>query len=187
MSTDIEQELRELFREKADEAPLSTPRKPASAPSQVLRRGRRRQVGTVVGSVAVVALLVVGSVAGLQRILADGPEPLPTAGYDVFERSATVEAFTLSSPSDWFLVNEWPLSLTAAVEGTSGSSSFECQGTPVGEDIEEIPECSEVPGEATTELIPVPHGLPMIQLTNVDMGLDANACRDGIPASGAAL
>ena len=37
MSTDIEQELRELFREKADEAPLSTPRAPATAPLQVLR------------------------------------------------------------------------------------------------------------------------------------------------------
>ena len=150
---DMENELRELFRDKAGEAPLATP---ATAPPHVLRRGRRREIGTVVGSVAAVVVLIAGSVAGLQRLLDEGLEPLPTGGYDVFERTATIEAFTVTSPSDWYLVNKWPLSLTVAVEGTSGSSSFECQGTPVGEDIEEIPECSEARGEARTELIPVP-------------------------------
>jgi hypothetical protein len=170
---DIEQELRELFREKAGEAPLSTPRAPATAPPQVLRRGRRRQVGTVLGSLAVVAVLAAGSVAGLQRLLGD-QEPLPTGRYDVFERTATVEAFTVTSPSDWYLVNKWPESLQTAVTGTSGSSSFKCQAVPIGSGDE--PECVETVGEETSTPLPLPFGLPMIQLTNVDLGLSAVTC-----------
>ena len=72
MSTDFENELRDLFREKAGEAPLATPTLPASAPRQVLRRGRLRQAGTVLGSAVVIVALIVGSVAGLTRILGEG-------------------------------------------------------------------------------------------------------------------
>ena len=137
MTTDIENELRELFRDKAGEAPLAMPSTPAAAPPQVLRRGRRRQVATVVGAAAVVALLLVGSIAGVQGLLGRGPEPVPTGDYTVFQRTATVEAFTVTSPSDWYLVNKWPLSLQIAVQGTSGSSSFECQAPVVGGDVQE--------------------------------------------------
>ena len=94
MTTDIENELRELFREKAGEAPLAAPSTPAAAPLRVLRRGRRRQIATVVGAAAVVALLVVGSVAGVQGLLGRGAEPLPVGNYAVFQRTTTVEAFT---------------------------------------------------------------------------------------------
>lgn len=179
MTTDIENELRELFRDKAGEAPLAAP---ASAPPQVLRRGRRRQLGTVAGSLAAVVVVIAGSVAGLQRLLADGPEPLPTATYDVFERTATVEAFTVTSPSDWYLVNQWPLSMQIAVEGSGGASST-CAAVP-GND---VVECEDTPGVETRSPIPVPQGLPMLQLTNVDLGLDTNACEDEIPDAGAAL
>ena len=74
MTTDFENELRDLFREKAGEAPLATPTMPASAPQQVLRRGRLHQVGTVLGSAVVVVALIVGSVAGLTRILGEGQD-----------------------------------------------------------------------------------------------------------------
>src|SRR5262245_57462619 len=111
MTTDMENELRELFRDKAGEAPLATPTAPAAAPQQVLRRGRRHQIANATGAAAVVALLVVGSVAGVRGLLGRGPEPLPTGRhYAVFQRTATVEAFTITSPSDWYLVNDWPLS-----------------------------------------------------------------------------
>src|SRR5919204_3834053 len=112
---DIEQELRELFREKVGEAPVRTP-DGAAAPQQVLRRGRRRQVGTVLGAGGLTLVLLVGSVAGLSRILAGGKDRdrSGNGGYEVFERTATIEAFTTTSPSDWFLVNEWPLSLQIA-------------------------------------------------------------------------
>ncbi len=72
MTTDFENELRDLFREKAGEAPLATPAMPASAPLQVLRRGRLHQAGTVLGSMVIVIALILGSVAGLTRILGDG-------------------------------------------------------------------------------------------------------------------
>lgn len=54
MTTDFENELRDLFREKAGEAPLASPTLPASAPQRVLRRGRLHQAGTVLGSAVVV-------------------------------------------------------------------------------------------------------------------------------------
>ena len=79
MTTDFENELRDLFREKAGEAPLATPTLPASAPQQVLRRGRLHQVGTVLGSAVVVVALIVGSVAGLTRILGEGDDSSGTA------------------------------------------------------------------------------------------------------------
>jgi hypothetical protein len=188
MTTDIENELRELFRDKAGEAPLATPSAPAAAPLHVLRRGRRHQIANAIGAGAVVALLVAGSVAGVRGLLGRGAEPVPTGRYTVFPRTATVEAFTITSPSDWYLVNEWPLSLQIAVEGSSGSSGVGCQAPVAGGNVQE---CSNAPGEASAEggssSIAVPHGLPMIQLTNTDLGLEANACRDGVASDGAVL
>ena len=146
MTTDFENELRDLFREKAAEAPLTTPAMPASAPPQVLRRGRLHQVGTVLGSMVVVIALILGSVAGLTRILGKGADDrdIGDGGYEVFQRTATVEAFTVGSPSDWFLVNAWPLSMQIAVEGSSGSSS-KCVAVPGGEPVE----CEDTPGVET--------------------------------------
>jgi hypothetical protein len=184
MSTDFENELRDLFREKAGEAPLATPSLPASAPRQVLRRGRLHQVGTVLGSALVVVALIVGSVAGLTRILGEGENDrdIGDGGYEVFQRTATVEAFTVGSPSDWYLVNEWPLSMLIAVEGSGGSSSA-CVAVPG----DMVQECNDTPGGVTSSPIPVPHGLAMLQLSNVDLGLGTNACEGGLPADAAVL
>jgi hypothetical protein len=181
---DFENELRDLFREKAEEAPLATPTVPTSAPQQVLRRGRLHQAGTVLGSVVVVVALIVGSVAGLTRILGEGAEDrnVGDGGYEIFQRTATVEAFTVGSPSDWYLVNEWPLSMTTAVEGSAGSSS-KCVAVPSGEPVE----CDDNSETETTSPIPQPHGLPMLQLSNVDLGLATNACAGGLPADAAVL
>jgi hypothetical protein len=65
---DIENELRELFRERAD-AVVTGP----SAPERVLRRGRRRQLGTVVLSSLVALSLVGWSIVGLRGLLGDRP------------------------------------------------------------------------------------------------------------------
>ena len=184
MTTDFENELRDLLREKAGEAPLATPTLPASAPKQVLRRGRLHQAGTVLGSAIVVVALIVGSVAGLTRILGDGGDDrdIGDGGYEVFRRTATIEAFTVASPSDWYLVNQWPLSMLIAVEGSGGSSS-ECVAVP-GDVVEE---CDDTTGVETSSPIPVPYGLPMLQLSNIDLGLAANACADGVPGDAAVL
>ena len=182
MSTDFENELRDLFREKAEEAPLATPALPASAPPRVLRRGRRHQVATILGSAVVIVALIVGSVAGLTQILGEGnDDEVGNGDYDVFQRTATVEAFTVGSPSDWYLVNQWPLSMLIAVEGSGGSSSA-CVAVP-GDEVEE---CNDT-GEGTSSPIPLPQGLPMLQLSNVDLGLASNACADGLPVDAAVL
>lgn len=182
MSTDFENELRDLFREKAGKAPLATSTMPASPPRHVLRRGRIHQLGTVLGSAAVVVALIVGSVAGLTRILGEGEDRVGSDDYEVFQRTATIEAFTVGSPSDWFLVNEWPMSMVIAVQGSAGTGSA-CMPLPGDPNRE----CANPPGDETTSPIPVPHGLPMLQLSNVDLGLAANACADGIPGDAAVL
>jgi hypothetical protein len=175
----MERELRELFREKAGEAPLATFNAPTAAPQEVLHRGRRRQVGTVIGSAAIVLVLIVGSVTGLTRILGEGKEDRVGSGYEVFQRTAKIEAFTLGSPSDWFLVNEWPLSMQMAVG--SGSASGECTAAPgVGS-----PVCTS--SEPSPQFESLPHGLPMLQLSNMDLGLDTVACGDGLPSTAAVL
>jgi hypothetical protein len=179
MTTDMENELRDLLREKAGEAPVATP---TAAPQQVLRRGRRRQAATILWSAAVALILIVGSVAGLQRILGDRPDPFQAGGYEVFERTATIEAFTVTSPSDWYLVNQWPLSMLIAVEGSGGAASS-CVAVP-GNDNQG---CERTPGVQTSSPIPVPHGLPMLQLSNEDIGLEFIACGGELPSDMAVL
>ncbi len=178
MTTDIERELRELFRDKAGEAPASTLGTSGGPPPRVLRRGRRRQVATVLGSAMVAITLAVASFAGLRSLLRSDTDPFQTGRYEVFERTATIEAFTVTSPSDWYLVNQWPLSMLIAVEGSSGVSS------PCPADLTDTCQTSD---DQTSSPIPVPHGLPMLQLSNVDLGLTTNACADGLPAGAAAL
>jgi hypothetical protein len=182
MTTDIERELRELFREKAGEAPTGTFDTSGVTPREVLRRGRRRQVGTVLGSAAIALVLIVGSVAGLNAVLRGEEDPFTTGDYEVFERTATIEAFTVTSPSDWYLVNDWPLSMQMAVG--SGSASGSCTAAPPGAG-QPSPVCTS--SEPSVQLEPLPQGLPMFQLSNVDMGLDAVSCGQDLPTDGAVL
>ena len=102
---DVEHDLRELLERKASSLGSLPPR----LPDPVRKRGRRRQAGTVfVSGIAAVAV-VLASMATL-RAVDPGPDrttvPVedPSAGYEVFERTATVGNFTITSPSDWYLV-----------------------------------------------------------------------------------
>jgi hypothetical protein len=182
MTTDMERELRELFREKAGEAPVATFNAPTAAPQEVLRRGRRHQVGTVIGSAAIVLVLIVGSVAGLNTLLGGDEDPFSTGQYEIFERTATIEAFTVTSPSDWYLVNEWPLSTQIAVG--SGSASGECTAAAPGAG-QPSPVCTS--SEPSVQVEPLPHGIPMFQLSNIDMGLNAVSCGQALPTNAAVL
>lgn len=65
---DIEHDLRTLFHERADRIVTAQ-----SAPEQVLRRGRRRQLGTVVLSSLGALMIVSGSIVGLRDLLSDRP------------------------------------------------------------------------------------------------------------------
>ena len=115
MTTDMERELRELFREKAGEAPIATFGTSAAAPQEVLRRGRRRQVGTVLGSAAIVLVLIVGSVAGLNAVLRGEERPVHDRGLRGLRTNRHDRGVHGHEPSDWYLVNEWPLSMLIAV------------------------------------------------------------------------
>jgi len=105
---DVEHDLRELFDRKAGSVGGVAPR----LPERVRKRSRRRELGTVlVGGLTVLAL-VVGSVAVLRTIgtgrIDDGiPADDPWAGYEVYERTAVVQGFTITSPSDWYMVDQW--------------------------------------------------------------------------------
>ena len=182
MTTNMERELRELLREKAGEAPVATFNAPTAAPQEVLRRGRRHQVGTVLGSAAIVLVLIVGSVAGLNAMLRGEGDPFRTGDYKVFERTATIEAFTVGSPSSWYLVNEWPLSVQMAVG--SGSSSGECTAAAPGAG-QPSPVCTS--SEPSVQVEALPHGIPMFQLSNIDMGLNAVSCGQALPTNAAVL
>jgi hypothetical protein len=105
---DVEHDLRELFDQKASSVGGVAPR----LPEQVRKRSRRRELGTAfVGGLTALAL-VVGSVAVVRSVDLGGDDRTavddPWAGYQVFERTATIGTFTITSPSDWYLVNQWP-------------------------------------------------------------------------------
>jgi hypothetical protein len=166
MTTDIEHELRELFRDKAGDAPIAMPDVGTAPPREVLRRGRIHQIGTAVGSAAIAFAIVAGSVAALGSLLR-GDLGVGYGDYELFERTATIEAFTVTSPSDWYLVNHWPRSFSTSVrDDTSCEDNVESTTSGL---------CF---AEAFDPISPQPYGLPMLQLSNVDLGLNTIACQD---------
>ncbi len=163
---DLEQELRELFERKASDV-----RTPAGAPAAVLKRGRRRQVGTVALSAFTVLVVVVASIAGLHGVLRGTPST-HLGGGEPFTRTATIRGFTVTSPSDWTLIDEWPLA-TAIGTSSEASSSTTCTVATAGSQ-----PCSPLFTNQVTP-IPVPTGLPVFQLSNFDLGLDTSICGSG--------
>ena len=103
-------QVREFLQQMADEiggSPVD-PRRP------VHRARRHRSITT--GLVAVlVAVIVMGGAIGLRTFTETAPatEPTPTQGpvppgsRPVFQRTATIGGFTVTSPSDWSLVDYW--------------------------------------------------------------------------------
>jgi hypothetical protein len=171
---DLEHDLRELLQRKAGEA-----RATAGAPQGVMTRGRRRQVGTVIVSVITTGLLVVASIAGVRGLLrADHAETPGGARRAPFTRTATIEGITMTSPSDWALIDEWPLA-----RSTVSSSGSSCSGTatvgPDGGTSNSRQTCSR---EAKPTPVALPAGLPILQLTNFDPGLSSTICSSGSPA-----
>src|SRR5436190_18198555 len=117
---DTERDLRELFESKARDAGTAPP-----VTREVLRRGRRRQIGTVV--VAGVTALAVAAVAvvSLQALHgSDTSVPGGSTGNPAF--TATIQNFTLAVPEGWTLIDQWPLGSLMAVDQTS--TKFSCQG-----------------------------------------------------------
>ena len=169
MSTDFENELRDLFREKAEEAPLATPTLPATPPRQVLRRGRRRQVGTVLGSAVVIVALIVGSVAGLTQH--------PRRGQRRRGRERRLRRLPANGDGRGVHRGE-PFGLVPR-EPVAAVDAHPCRGewrVVLGlHRRSRRRESRSVRTHPATRRrsspIPTPHGLPMLQLSNIDLGL----------------
>jgi hypothetical protein len=103
--SDLDQELRELLETKANDGVVVARPEP-----QVLKRARRRQLGTVVIALAGSAAVVLASIVGLQTIVRTTPDA-PTPG-DVPVLPEAPEGFravalplaSIAYPEDWSLV-----------------------------------------------------------------------------------
>src|SRR5262245_1852983 len=177
---DLERDLKQLFDDRAariDVSPL--------APQPVLRRGRRRQVRTAVGgALAGIAVIVMGF-AGFRAVVNDQRTPAvtPAPGPALDARSATIAGFTIDVPQGWSLVDWWaatPWLPTQTCFSSVGSEvtvgpdgSFSGQGTPV-----DGSSSSEPSPQETTTCQPINEkvGLPILQLSHVDVGMQGFEC-----------
>jgi hypothetical protein len=185
---DLDRDLRELFHDKAgsiDAAP--------AAPTDVLRRGRRRQIRTVFASslAAVAALAIVVAVAAR---LTGGPNQIPVTNAPYGERIATIHGITVTAPEGWTLIDDWPVA--SLLPTTSQTCSFAATGSPIGPSPAGGSTSSEPAvqpsSSCTTEPMPLPAGIPVLQLANFELPLDGTVCQVGdlrsvdLPADGVA-
>lgn len=171
---DVEHALRELFERKSSSVGGVAPR----LPETVRKRGRRRQLGTAFVS-GLTALAVLAGTVGVIRAVDTGRDRRPTpaddpwAGYEVFDRTAMVGDFTITSPSDWYLVNQWPWARTVA---SSLREQRERDVEACGEELtqEERQACRSsligVPGDGWVA--------PILMLSDTDRGLQSSPCFD---------
>jgi hypothetical protein len=171
---DVEHDLRELFDRKASSVGGVAPR----VPEAVRKRSRRRQLGAaLVGGVTVFAV-VVGSVVALRAVDAGSDRTLtpaedPWDGYEIFERTATVGNFTVTSPSDWYLVNQWPWArtLSSRLREQQERDVEACADEPT----------PEARRSCRSALIGVPGDgwvTPLLMLSHTDHGLESSPCFD---------
>ncbi len=187
---DTERDLRELFETKAREAgpaPRVTP--------EILRRGRRRQVGTVAVAGITALAIAAAAIVSLQALNRADTDTVPGGRQGNPAFTATIQNFTVTVPEGWTLIDQWPLGSNLAVEG-SGGTSFSCVGMPIeagsGKNIASGPATSDCPAQQTQtpERPTIPEGgLPMLALSNDDPGLGGSACNAGspLPATSARL
>ena len=191
MNDDMERRLRELFEDKATESAAAS-----RAPEPVVKRARRRQLGTIAVSVVTVIALAGVSFAGIRTLNGTGERglmpadisPYDSGRYPVFERTAQIESLSVTSPSDWYLVNQWPLGSQIATQ-----TAYSCTAT-LGPS-RRVPAAPTVPAVRTGQRFYGPSGsdgnsictsspspeveigaLPLLQLSNRDLGLTMPAC-----------
>jgi hypothetical protein len=105
-------DLREMFRRRESDATLPA----ASPPAAVVRRARRRQVGTVLIAATVTIALVTVPVAGLRLLRSEGDD-LQTPGKTTVVlpptteglRSAALPYASIAYPEGWLLTDTSPL------------------------------------------------------------------------------
>jgi hypothetical protein len=191
---DTERDLRELFETKAREAgaaPRVTP--------EVLRRGRRRQVGTVAVAGITALAVAAAAVVSLQALNRADTDSAPGGQQGNPSFTATIQNFRITVPERWTLIDQWPLGENMVV-GSSGGTSSVCVGPPVeagsgqkspsGTETSDCSRQQTQSSEQTSEQPTIPlGGLPMLTLSNEDPGLDGSVCNAGgtLPATSATL
>lgn len=174
---DVERELRALLERRAGSVGGVAPR----LPETVRKRSRRRQAGTAAVGVFTVAAVALVSFAGLRSIdLGAGNTRVPGGDrsdrYEVFERTATIETITITSPSDWYLVNQWPLGAGVA---TTGSSGVSCAATAAPGESRPQAEACEGGSSPRPEPVTDPRPVPLALLSYADPALGASPCLQG--------
>jgi hypothetical protein len=187
---ETERDLRELFETKAREAGPA-PR----VTREILRRGRRRQVGTVAVAGITALAIAAAAIVSLQALNRADTDSVPGGRQGNPAFTATIQDFTVTVPEGWTLIDQWPLGSNLAVEG-SGGTSFSCVGTPIeagsGKNTPSGPATSDCPAlqTQTSERPTIPEGgLPMLTLSNGDPGLGGSVCNASspLPATSARL
>ena len=191
---ETERDLRELFESKAREAGAASP-----APREVVRRGRRRQAGTVAVAGITTLAVAIAAVSGLRVLNRADADVVPgeTRGNPAF--TATIGNFTLTVPQGWTLIDQVPWAMTMAV--ALDSNTFSCEGTAVeggnggqtgntncGVWGEPVPGSAGNAASAQVPSIPL-GGLPILTLANEDPGLGRSVCDPGrsLPTTSAVL
>lgn len=180
---ETERDLRELLESKAREAGAASP-----APREVVRRGRRRQAGTVAVAGITTLAVAIAAVSGLRALDRADTDVVPgePRGNPAF--TATIQNFTLTVPQGWTLIDQVPLGMSMGA--ISSSTSFNCTGQAieVGGGQRSVTATTES-GCTSAEVqaseppaIPL-GGWPMLTLSNEDPGLDGVACDPGGSAS----
>ena len=137
---DLEHDLRTLLEHKADDASAGAP-----APDrQVLRRARRRQLGTVIGGVFVTAAVVVGAAVAISALApSNGGVPLEPVDRLV---SSTVNGVTLEHPQGWYVVDPVEAGIQPASRDLPRLLLFVSPSDPVASG---FPGCPGMTDEAT--------------------------------------
>jgi hypothetical protein len=143
-------------------------------------------------SLAAVAVLAI-AVAVAAR-LTGGPNQIPVTNPPYGERIATIHGIAVTAPQGWTLIDDWPVA--SLLPTTSQTCSFSATGSPIGPSPaggstsrEPVVQPSS---SCTTELMPLPAGIPVLQLANFELPLDGTVCHVGdlrsvdVPADGVA-
>ena len=108
---DVERRIRDILAHDASRAPLVE-----QMPDRVRPRVRRRQTGMAVVAALTSVALIAGVVAVMRSlepverprpVVVPTVPPVPTGTRPVFQRTATIGGLTVTSPSDWYLVDYW--------------------------------------------------------------------------------
>ncbi|HEX3300688.1 MAG TPA: hypothetical protein VHW68_11335 [Actinomycetota bacterium] len=173
---DLEHDLRQLFEHRATDVDV-----PGLAPKDVLRRGRRRQVGTVVTSVlaCLVALGATAAAVGQAR----HPAVIPEGGNGLPARTTSIGGVPVTAPAGWTLVDDWPLAAILAT--TSQTCSFTGTGSAVSENGSPVdggttasPASSggTIGQSCTSTQVGYPAGVPVLQLANFEVPVVQTVC-----------